>query len=409
MEKKLIENYAKLIVRKGINVQKGQDVIITANTDQESFVTLLMEECYKRGAKKITVKWVSDKTSFIKYTYEDEETLSTLPDWKFEEQKEINKKLPATIYIESSDPEALKGLDLNKFSNAQKKIRAAIKPFRDKRENKYQWVIAGAPSKEWAAKIFPEDTAEDAYEKLWKAILQTSRALEGNPEENWEKHNAFLKKHYDYLNSLNLVSLHYSSSNGTDFTVGLNKNIDWLGGGEINHINNTFYNPNIPSEEIFTSPLKGQAEGIVYSSKPLSFQGQVIENFSVRFEKGRAVEVHAEKNEDFLKQVIETDEGASYLGEVALVPFESPVNQTGILFLSTLYDENAACHLAFGLGFTSLIRGYEKMSKEEIESFGINDSALHLDFMIGTEDLSITGKTDDGKSVEIFKNGTWAF
>lgn len=410
MEQKLIQNYAKLIVKQGINVQNGQEVIIFANVNNEYFVSLLMEECYKANAKKVSVRWMSDKTKFLKNYYESEEVLSTLSNWELERQKEQCEILPATIYMTSSDPEAMKGLDLEKFGRVQQSISLAMKEFYEKRENKYQWCIAGIPSIKWAKKVFPNDSEETAVEKLWEAILKTSRAYEGDPIENWKKHNEFLKQHYTYLNDLNLTSLHYKASNGTDFTVGLAKGVQWCGGGEINYENNTLYDANIPSEEIFTSPLKGKAEGIVYSSMPLSFNGILIEDFSVRFEKGKAVEIKAKRNGEFLQKQISMDENAAYLGEVALVPFDSPVNNSGILFLSTLFDENAACHLAFGQGFTSLIKGYEKLSKEEIKAYGINDDSLiHIDFMIGTKDLSIVGETEDGKKVQIFKDGNWAF
>ena len=286
--------------------------------------------------------------------------------------------------------------------------RMIIKPYRDEMENKYTWCIAAVPGKGWAKKLFPGERASVAMEKLWKAILSCSRAL-GDPEENWEKHNEDLHRRCDYLNSLALETLEYKSANGTDFRVGLIPNAQFLGGSEKVLGKDVIYNPNIPSEEIFVSPMRGRAEGIVYSTKPLVFEGTPIENFSIRFENGKAVEVHAEKNEELLKKMIEMDEGAAYLGECALVPYASPIRESGILFYNTLFDENAACHLALGMGFSNCIKDYEKYSLKECQDMGINDSVIHEDFMIGSQDLDITGITKDGKRVPIFRNGNWAF
>ena len=255
--------------------------------------------------------------------------------------------------------------------------------------------------------MFPTLPEETAVETLWTAILTTARALDGEPLENWKEHNSNLKKRYDYLNVLNLKSLHYESGNGTNFTVGLIPGCKFLGGGEVT-TGGQFFNPNIPSEEIFTSPKAGEADGIVYATKPLSYQGQLIENFWIRFRNGRAVDVGAEKKEDLLRKMISMDDGASKLGECALIPFDSPINNTGILFYNTLFDENASCHLALGHGFSNLLEGFEKLTNEECTARGINDSMIHVDFMIGAPDLSITGTTADGKSVPVFKNGGWA-
>ena len=312
------------------------------------------------------------------------------------------------IYIESSDPDALKGVNQAKLAKVMQNRYPVIKPFRKERENKYQWIIAGAASPEWAKKVFPDLPKRKAVEALWDAILKTSRAY-GDPIKNWKEHNEDLAKRMNKLNSLNLEYLHYTSKNGTNFKVWLLPNVIWLAGGETALGSGIYYNPNIPSEEVFTSPWKGKAEGIVYSTKPLSYQGQLIEDFSVRFENGKAVEVHARKGEELLKQMISMDENAAYLGECALVPYDSPINNTGILFNNTLYDENAACHLALGRGFTNLVKDYEKYSEEELIAMGINDSQIHVDFMIGSKDLNIVGHTRDGKDVQIFKDGNWAF
>ena len=247
-------------------------------------------------------------------------------------------------------------------------------------------------------------------EKLWEKILVTARVTEdGDPVEAWNRHNSDLAARCKYLNGLGLETLEYRSSNGTDLRVGMIEDALFMGGAEEALGSGIVFNPNIPTEEAFISPKKGVAEGIVYSSKPLSYRGELIENFSIRFENGKAVEVHAERNEDLLREMISMDEGAAYLGECALVPFESPVNEAGVLFYNTLFDENAVCHLAMGHGFTNVLKDYDKYTTEECYAKGINDSMIHVDFMIGTRDLSIVGITRDGKRVPIFENGTWAF
>ena len=408
MTKSKLKKYAELIVQVGANVQSGQDVLIYAGVEQKQLVTYAVSECYKRKARRVEVNWECDEISKIKYKKESISTLSEVSEITHAKQRYMCDKLPVMIYIESSDPDALKGVNQGKIAKIRQNQYPILKPYRDQRENKYQWVIVGASSKAWAKKVFPNLTTSKAVEALWDAIMKTSRCDE-DPIKAWEKHNADLAKRTNYLNSLKLDYLHYSNKKGTDFKVWLLPNVKWEAGGERTLGSNIYYNPNIPTEECFTSPAKGKAEGIVYSTKPLSYQGELIENFSIRFENGKAVEVHAEKGEELLKHMISMDETAGYLGEVALVPYDSPINQTGILFLNTLYDENAACHLALGMGFTNLIEGYENYSQEELYKMGINDSCIHVDFMIGSEDLDIKGYTKDGQEIQIFKNGTWAF
>lgn len=408
MNQQILQKYAELLVRCGLNVQKGQDVIIVADLDQPEFVAMCVEECYKAGAKKVVMDWSHQKITKLHYSYQTLESLSSLEEWQLEKWRWQAKTLPCKLYIESEDPDGLSGVDQEKVSKARQGWFPLIKPYREDMENKYQWCIAAVPGKAWAKKVFPTLPDETAVEALWTAILNTARALDGEPLENWKNHNENLKKRYDYLNSLKLKSLHYESGNGTNFTVGLISGCSFLGGGEVTTGGN-FFNPNIPSEEIFTSPKAGEAEGIVYATKPLSYQGQLIENFWVRFRNGRVSDVGAEKNEELLRKMISMDDGAAKLGECALIPFDSPINNTGILFYNTLFDENASCHLALGHGFSNLLEGFENLTTEECYARGINDSMIHVDFMIGAPDLSITGTTEDGKNVPIFRNGGWAF
>ena len=408
MNKSTLKKYAHLIAKVGANVQKGQYVTVVANVDQELLVNYVVEECYKRGAKLVDVDWRSDKVAKTQYKKASVKALSEFPTWKEEKQKFINEVLPTYIFIESEDPDAMKGVNQKKVSEVHKNLIAVTKKYRDARDNKYQWLVVGAASKPWAKKVFPGVPAGKAVNMLWDAILKTSRCTD-DPVKAWEEHNADLAKRSSYLNSVNLDYLHYESKNGTNFKVWLNEKALWLSGGETIKSTGVYYNPNIPTEECFTTPIAGKAEGIVFSTKPLSYNGELIENFSIRFEKGKVVEVHAEKGEHLLKEMVTMDEGASQLGEVALVPFDSPINNTGILFFNTLYDENAACHLALGMGFNNSIKDYEKYSFEELKKMGVNDSGIHVDFMIGSKDLSITGYTRDGKKVQIFKEGNWAF
>lgn len=407
MKKSILKEYAKLIAVKGVNIQKGQEVIIDADIDQPEFVETLVRECYLAGASEVTVEWGYQPLTALHTRYRSQKVMNRIKDWEVEKLKYRASALPCMIYLTSEDPDGLRGVNQTKLNKARQAKYPIIKPIRRSMENKYQWCIAGVPGKAWAKKVFPELRVNQAEEELWKAILHTSRA-ESDPIAAWDAHNADLKAKYDHLNSLGIEKLHYSASNGTDFTVGLNPIGRFTGGGETT-LQGVFFNPNIPSEEIFTSPMKGEAEGIVYATKPLSYNGELIENFSVRFENGKAVEVKAEKGQKLLEEMIAMDETAGYLGEVALVPWNSPINETGILFYNTLYDENACCHLAFGAGFNECLIGYENMTPDECTAKGINDSMIHVDFMIGSPDLEITAYTKDGKTVKIFENGTWAF
>ena len=409
MKKTELRSYARLIARMGINVQKNQEVIINAELDQPEFVAMVVEECYRAGAGRVRVEWSYQPLTKITFRYAKLKTLEKVEDWEIEKIKHRVEVLPAMIYLMSEDPDGLVGINQEKYMKAAQRRSRVIKPFRDQMDNKYQWCIAAVPGKAWAKKLFPKERASVAMEKLWQAILSCARAF-GDGEQNWKDHNKSLAEKCAYLNSLGLDKLCYKSKNGTDLTVGLIPDAEFLGGCEkLLGKDDVVYNPNIPSEEIFVSPMKGRADGVVYSTKPLAFQGNLIENFSFRFENGKVVEVHAEKNEELLKKLVTMDEGAAYLGECALVPYSSPINKTGILFYNTLFDENAVCHLAIGRGFTNCIKDYDKYSNEECHAKGINDSLIHEDFMIGSEDLDITGVTADGKEYPIFRNGEWAF
>ncbi len=408
MNKTRLKKYARLIARTGANVQKGQNVIIQASLDQPEFVEMLTQECYKAGARRVFVDFAHQPLTKHSVRYCSDKTLGTLEDWQIERWNWQADTLPAKIYLTSEDPDGLKGINHKKYAKANASLSKVIKPIRDKMENKYQWCIAAVPGKEWAKKVFPGMRASTAVEKLWEAILDTARVHE-DPIEEWKTHNKNLSEKCEYLNSLGIKELHYKSKNGTDFKVGMIPDGIFAAGGEYLMNSDVYYNPNIPTEEVFSSPMKGEAEGIVYSSMPLSYNGQLIDNFWFRFEGGKIVDFGAEKNEAVLAEMIKMDEGAPYLGEVALVPYSSPIRKSGILFYNTLFDENAACHLAIGRGFSNLLVDFEKYTEAEAHEKGINDSIIHVDFMIGTEDLDITAATRDGKEVAIFRSGEWAF
>ena len=407
MKKTVLRKYAQLIAASGVNVQPGQEVFIAADLDQPEFVKLLVEECYKRKAKKVVVDWSYQPLQKLHYRYRTLTTLSKLDNYEEARWQHYVDTIPCRIYLLSEDPDGLKGIDQEKMAKSQQRLYPVIKKYRDQIENKYQWCIAAVPGAAWAKKLFPELRTSQAIEKLWEAILSTSRVDE-DPVAAWEAHNKDLHDRCRYLSGLGIRELRYKSANGTDFTVGMIPEAQFCGGGETS-LQGVFFNPNIPTEECFISPKRGEAEGIVYASKPLSYQGQLIENFSVRFEKGKAVEVKAEKGEELLKTMIAMDDGVSYLGECALVPQHSPIAESGILFYNTLFDENAACHLALGMGFADTIKDFQNKTLDECRALGINDSMIHEDFMIGCDSMNIDGICEDGKVVPIFRSGNWAF
>lgn len=409
MKKSVLKQYARLIARTGANVQKGQSVLIVAGLDQPEFIELLAAECYRAGASEVEVEWRHQPLTRLAVRYKSAKKLGEVKAWEEEKQKWQAENLPARIVVLSEDPDGLTGINQAKYAKGMQARYQKLRPYIDARENREQWCIAAVPGVKWAKKVFPELPKGRAVEKLWEVILSCSRALEGDPEENWRLHNLELKARADRLNAMGLVSLEYRSANGTNLKVGLIPEALFLGGAERCPVNGVLYDPNIPSEELFITPKAGSAEGIVHATMPLVFQGILIEDFWLRFEGGKVTELHAEKNEEALRTLVSMDEGAAMLGECALVPYASPIRESGILFYNTLFDENAACHLALGRGYSSNIRDYENYSLEELRAMGVNDSMVHEDFMIGSEDLSITGVTAAGERVAIFRDGGWAF
>ena len=406
MKKTILRKYARLSAESGANVQKGQEVFIVAGLDQPEFVAMVVDECYKLGAKRVVVDWDYQPLEKLHVRHQSVKTLSELTDYQEARYKHFLDKLPCRIYLDSDDPDGLRGINQKKQATARQKRYPLIKGYVDAMENKYQWCIAAVPGAAWAKKLFPGLSRHQAIEKLWEAILATSRVTD-DPVEAWKQHNEELHRRCAWLNSLGIEKLHYTAGNGTDFTVGMIPEAEFKGGGDTT-LSGVFFNPNIPTEECFISPMRGVAEGIVHASKPLSRDGQLIDGFWIRFHEGKAVEWHAELNNELLTHIITMDEGSAYLGECALVPYDSPIQNSGILFYNTLFDENAACHLALGMGFADTIRGFEDKTLEECRAMGINDSMIHVDFMIGTADMAIDAITRDGKVVPVFRDGNWA-
>ena len=407
MKKTILRKYAQAIVRCGLNVQKGQEVMVYAGLDQPEFVQMVVEEAYKAKAKKVIVEWSYGPLAKTHYRYQTVKTLGTVEEWQKARQQHFVDVLPARLHLASADPDGMKGINMAKMAKARQMSYPILKPYADQRDNKEQWCIAAVPGAAWAKKVFPGLPKGKAVEKLWESILAASRVTE-DPIKAWDEHNADLAKRCAYLNNLNIRSLHYTAANGTDLTVGMIEEGRWCGGGDTS-LQGIYFNPNIPTEECFISPKKGLAEGIVHSTMPLSYRGQLIDKFWLRFEGGKAVEVGAEVGEEQLKTMVSMDEGAAYLGECALVPVASPISESGILYYNTLFDENASCHLALGNGYADTIKDFQNRTMDECHEMGLNESMIHVDFMIGCDSMNIDATCADGSVVRIFENGNWAF
>ena len=407
MNIRTMKKYAQAVVELGVNVQEGQYVVINSSIRQSKFVHCLVEECYKRKARFVKVEYSDDEVSKLTYKNVEEKTYIENTKQNLYRLRNYTKILPVQIYVEDSDPDVFKGIDISKAMKARIKTYPKVKKYRDMMENKYQWVIVAMPSKEWAKKVFPNDTPKVAFKKLEDAILKTTR-IDNNAVNNWKEHINELQEKSQILNDLNLDYLEYKSSNGTDLKLKLMPNHQWISAREYALGSNIDFTANMPTEEVFSMPSYDGVDGVVVSTKPLSLRGKLVEDFKVYFEKGRAYKVEARVGQEVLEELLSDDEGSRHLGEVALVPYNSPINESGILFFNTLFDENASCHLAFGAAFRNNIKGYEKMTDEDFKKMNFNESMNHVDFMIGSKDLSIIGTKFDGTKVEIFKDGNWA-
>ncbi|HJB40280.1 MAG TPA: aminopeptidase [Candidatus Ruthenibacterium avium] len=408
MEEKLKE-YARLAVVTGLAVKPGQEVMISASVEVADFVHLVMEQAYKAGASDVVVEWMDSEAAKLRYQHSYMEKISQCPEWTSLMRNTMAQRGAAFLSIRSDDPRVLADVDPKKPAAVQKASRNACGPFVEAHRNgTMPWCIIGAASPKWAQAVFPDLPEQEARDRLWDAIFQTARVDSGDAVAAWEAHRQEFQKRIAWLNEQGFDALHYQNSLGTDLTVGLLPGGIWCGGGAAT-ADGRWHFMNLPTEEVYTAPHRERTEGTVYSSMPLNFNGNLIDQFYLTFEKGRVVDFGAKQGEEVLRSILEMDEGAKYLGECALVPYDSPISNLEILFYNTLYDENASCHLAVGSGISEAIEGGMSKSREELFQVGINDSLTHVDFMFGTADLSITGIRPDGTRVPVFQNGNWAF
>ncbi|MFD1955583.1 aminopeptidase [Paenibacillus thailandensis] len=403
-----LDSYAELIVNIGVKIQKGQTLVVNAAIDAAELVRLIAKKAYEAGAYSVNVKWSDDTVTRLRYDLAPDEAFLEEPKWHAGEMTELAEKGGAVISIVSQDPDLLKGVSGDKIANHQRTYGKALAKYRQYMQaDKFSWCVVAAPSKAWAAKVFPDAPESEQVSKLWEAIFDTVRINEADPVAAWEKHIATLKEKSDYLNAKKYKKLHYIAP-GTDLTIELPEGHLWVAADSVNEQGVSFV-ANLPTEEVFTAPLATGVNGKVSSTKPLSYGGNIIDNFTLTFENGKIVDVRAEKGEETLKGLIEMDEGARYLGEVALVPHYSPISESGILYFNTLFDENASNHLAIGSAYAFNLEGGKGLSQEELKARGLNTSITHVDFMIGSAEMDIIGITADGKEEPVFKKGTWAF
>jgi aminopeptidase len=407
MEEKLQE-YARLLVRVGLNVQRGQTLVISSPVECAYFARLCAAEAYAAGCKEVVMNWHDDALGRMKYLYADDAVFDDVPLWRRHFFNDYAQEGAAYLAISASDPENLKGVDGSRIIRAQQASGKALKEFdRLQMCSGFPWCIASIPIPSWAKTVFPEDGEERAMERLWDAIFRAVRISgDGKAVEKWQAHLKTLHARMEKLNALKFKSLHYTNALGTDLTVELPEGHIWEAGNDVT-LSGQEYIANIPTEELFTSPLKTGVNGVVYASLPLVHDGNIIDGFHFVVKDGKIVEARARQGEETLQAAIAVDEGASYFGEVALVPYDSPISNQKILFYNTLFDENAACHIAFGEAYPCL-EGGQKMTKEELKARGLNDSITHVDFMVGTPDLRIVGTTHDGREIPVFENGNFA-
>lgn len=403
-----LEKYAELAVKVGVNVQPNQTLVINTSLDSAEFVRLVVRKAYEVGAHNVIVNWADDMVTRAKYELAPDAAFTEYPEWRAREMEELADKGAAFMSIVSSSPDLLKGVNPERIANFQKAAGTALSNYRKKiQSDKVSWTVIATPSPDWAAKVFPDAAPEEQVNLLWDAIFKATRADLDNPVEAWKKHDETLHEKVAYLNERRYKKLHYTAP-GTDLTIELPEKHIWVGAGSINEQGNSFM-ANMPTEEVFTVPHRTGVNGYVASTKPLSYGGNIIDNFTITFENGRIVDVKAEQGEDILKRLVDTDEGSHYLGEVALVPFQSPISQSNVLFYNTLFDENASNHLAIGSAYAFCIEGGKTMSVEDLEKNGLNESITHVDFMIGSAEMNIDGITNDHQTEPVFRNGNWAF
>lgn len=404
-----IERYAELIIRKGVGLQRRQELAVVAPVERADFVRLLVCKAYEAGSGHITVLWADDLLSRLEYTYNEKEYFEQVPAWKRRQLNGLAKSGAAFVFLDGSDPNALEGIDPSKITARWLAQNEQCRDYRNGLDfGKNAWCIAGVPVEAWAREVFADVPGEEAVLNLWQAILSSSRADGDDPQAEWERHNATFEKNKRILNEYSFDRLRYQSDNGTNLELGLNTGHVWQGGASRTADGRVFF-ANIPTEEVFTSPDRMRATGIVYATMPLVRTGRVIRDFWLRFEDGKVVDFDAREGADVLDGIIHADDTSCRLGECALVSQDTPIRRSGLLFYSTLYDENASCHLALGTGFPECIDNGFELNDQKLVSAGVNRSSIHVDFMVGSDDLRITGVTQTGEEVPVFERGRWAW
>ncbi|TXL66576.1 aminopeptidase [Cerasibacillus terrae] len=407
IEQQTMEKYAELALKTGVNLQKGQALMINAPLEGMEFTKKVVRKAWELGAKDVHVNWVDDELTLLKFQHAPEEVLTNFPEWRVQLHNSLAEEGGAVLHIRATNPDLLKDVDPTRIAKANKASGEALTKFREYTMNdRITWSIISIPSGDWAQKVFPNQSKEEAVQSLWDAIVKIVRVDQDNPIAAWEKHNETLKKAHQVLNQKKYKKLIFKAP-GTNLEMELPEGHIWKGGSAVSTQGITF-NPNMPTEEVFTMPHKYGVNGTVSSTKPLNYGGSLIDNFSLTFKDGKVVDFKAEQGEETLKHLLETDEGATRLGEVALVPHESPISQSGLIFYNTLFDENASCHIALGKAYPTNLEGGSDMNKEELDQHGANDSLTHVDFMIGSDKLDIDGVLHDGTTEAVFRSGAWA-
>lgn len=407
-EQTLQERYADLVLKKGVNIQKNQALVINAPIEGVEFVRLVAKKAYDLGAKNVHINWADDKLTFLKYKHASDEVIENVPAWRVDMQEGFAEDGAAFLSIHATDPDLLKDIDPHRIAAANKAAGVALRKFREYTMNDIvTWSVISIPTRAWAQKIYPEKTADEAVSALWDTIYKMVRVDGDDPIEVWNKHNQRLENAFITLNDKQYTKLHLKAP-GTDLEVGLPKGHIWHGGAAVS-ASNIIFNPNMPTEEVYTSPHKYHVNGTVSSTKPLNYGGQLIDEFQLTFKDGKVVDFEARSGEEALKNLLDADEGARRLGEMALVPDASPISQSGLIFYNTLFDENASCHIALGKAYPTTVQNGEEMNEEELDKNGINDSMVHVDFMIGSDKIDIDGIKADGTAEAVFRNGAWAF
>ncbi|HLR20761.1 MAG TPA: aminopeptidase [Tissierellaceae bacterium] len=404
-----LNEYAKLALKVGINVQEGQPLVINAPIEGLEFVRLLAKNAYELGVTDVHINWSDEELTKLKYENAPIDVFENYPQWKVDSRVDYAEQGAGFISISSADPNLLKDIDSDKIAASNKSASTALKEFQKYTMNDINpWLVVSIATKSWAKAVFEDLDEDEAVERLWEEIFKATRMDREDPIKAWEDHKENLKSKIKYLTEKNIEELHFTSSNGTDLKVELPKGHIWAGGGAVTQ-DGIDFTPNMPTDEVYTLPDKYGVNGTVYSTKPLNYGGQLVDEFKLVFKDGKVVDYDAKTGKNVLKDIFEIDEGANHLGEVALVPYDSPISRSNVIFLNTIYDENASCHFALGKAYPTNMECGADMNDEELDAHGVNDSLVHIDFMMGTKDTSVIGTTRNGEKVEIFKDGNWAF